>query len=130
MLYKEFVNIYNINISGMTLREICALVEGVPVSGESRLDDSVEFAFASDLMSDVLTLKRDHFLLLTGLANLQSIRTAEMSDAPYILLCRGKEVTQEMLDLAKEDDVLIIRSKFSMFRCAGILYGAGVKAVY
>ncbi|MDP3452118.1 MAG: hypothetical protein Q8R90_04110 [Bacteroidales bacterium] len=114
----------------MTLRDICALVEGVPVSGQSRLDDIVEFAFASDLMSDVLTIKRDQFLLITGLANLQSIRTAEMSDAPYILLCRGKEVTKEMLDLANEDDVLIIKSKFSMFRCAGILFGAGVKPVY
>ncbi len=114
----------------MTLREINTLLEGVVVSGEKRLDDSVEFAFASDLMSDVLTIKRDHFLLVTGLANIQSIRTAEMSDAPYIILCRNKEVTEEMLELAAENNILIIKSKFSMFRCAGLLYQAGIKPVY
>ncbi len=114
----------------MTLREINTLLEGTLVSGEKRIDDSVEFAFASDLMSDVLTIKRDHFLLLTGLANIQSIRTAEMSDAPYIVLCRNKEVTDEMLVLAVENNILIIKSKFSMFRCAGLLYKAGIKPVY
>lgn len=114
----------------MTLREINTLLEGTLVSGEKRIDDSVEFAFASDLMSDVLTIKRDHFLLLTGLANIQSIRTAEMSDAPYIVLCRNKEVTEEMLELAVENNILIIKSKFSMFRCAGLLYKAGIKPVY
>jgi predicted transcriptional regulator len=114
----------------MTLREINRLVDGTVVSGSERLEDSVEYAFASDLMSDVLTIKRENFLLITGLANVQSIRTAEMSDAPYILLCRNKEATEEMLELAGEGNILIIKSKFSMFRCAGILYKAGIKPVY
>lgn len=114
----------------MTLREINTLLEGTVVSGDKRLDDCVEYAFASDLMSDVLTIKRDHFLLVTGLANIQSIRTAEMSDAPYIVLCRNKEVTEEMLELAAENNILIIKSKFSMFRCAGLLFKAGIKPVY
>lgn len=114
----------------MTLREINSLLEGTVVCGEKRLDECIEFAFASDLMSDVLTIKKDHFLLLTGLANIQSIRTAEMSDAPYIILCRNKEVTDEMFELASENNILIIKSKFSMFRCAGLLYAAGVKPVY
>lgn len=114
----------------MTLREICELVEGTVVCGEKRLDDKVEYAFASDLMSDVLTIRKDHFLLLTGLANIQSIRTAEMSDVPYMLLCRNKEVTKDMEELADEGNILIIKSRFSMFKCAGLLYGAGLKPVY
>ncbi len=114
----------------MLIKDICSLVNGEVVCGESRLHDSVEFAFASDLMSDVLTIKRDHFLLITGLANIQSIRTAEMSDAPYILLCRGKQVSDEMLELAEEGNIVIIKSQYSMFRCAGLLFEAGLKPVY
>jgi predicted transcriptional regulator len=114
----------------MTLKEICNLVEGVVVCGEERLDDMVEYAFASDLMSDVLTIRKDHFLLITGLANIQSIRTAEMSDVPYLLLCRNKEVTPEMRELAEDDNILIIKSKYSLFKCAGLLYSAGLKPVY
>lgn len=114
----------------MLLSEICEIVNGTVVSGEKRLNQKVEYAFASDLMSDVLTLKVDHFILITGLANVQSVRTAEMSDAPYLLLCRGKEVSEDMLNLAVENNILIIKSPFSMFKCAGLLYGAGVKPVY
>lgn len=114
----------------MLIKDICSLVNGEVACGESRLHDSIEFAFASDLMSDVLTIKRDHFLLITGLANIQSIRTAEMSDAPYILLCRGKQVSDEMLELAEEGNIVIIKSQYSMFRCAGLLFEAGLKPVY
>ena len=114
----------------MLLSEVCSIVDGVVACGEHRLAESVNCAFASDLMSDVLTLKKDHFLLITGLANIQSVRTAEMSDAPYILLCRGKQVTPEMLDLALENNILIITSKHSLYKCSGLLYSAGLNPVY
>lgn len=114
----------------MLLSDICSLVEGKVLCGEHRLSESADCAFASDLMSDVLTVKKNNFLLITGLSNTQSVRTAEMCDAPYILLCRGKGVSEEMLELAKENDILLITSDFSMFKCSGLLYAAGVKAVY
>ncbi len=114
----------------MKIKDLCLLVDGTVICGESRLEDSVEYAFASDLMSDVLTLKLDNFLLITGLSNIQSIRTAEMSDAPYILLCRNKEVSQEMKELAEESHVLLITSPHTLFQCSGILYSAGLKPVY
>ncbi|MFA6335095.1 MAG: hypothetical protein WCX48_05990 [Bacteroidales bacterium] len=114
----------------MKIGDLCTLVDGMVICGESRIKESVEFAFASDLMSDVLTLKVNNFILITGLANVQSIRTAEMSDAPYILICRNKEVTQEMKELAEESRILIIRSPFTLFKCSGILYSAGLKPVY
>jgi hypothetical protein len=91
----------------------------------------VERIFASDLMSDVLTLKDyDNLMLLTGLCNLQSIRTCEMSDIQMILIVRGKEVTPEMLELAEDNEMIVVRTEFSMYKTAGILYGAGIPAVY
>lgn len=114
----------------MLLRELCSLVEGRVICGEARLDDSVEYAFASDLMSDVLTVKCDNFIIITGLSNIQSIRTAEMSDVAYILLVRGKQVNEEMLELAEENNILIMSTKYSLFRASGILYGAGLKPMY
>ena len=68
----------------MKLRDIAAAVQGEVICGADRLDENVDYAFASDLMSDVLTIKTDDFLLVTGLANVQSVRTAEMSDVEYI----------------------------------------------
>ncbi|MDD2584061.1 MAG: DRTGG domain-containing protein [Bacteroidales bacterium] len=114
----------------MLLSAICSIVEGTVICGDLRLNEEVTHAFSSDLMSDVLTLKRDNFLLITGLSNAQSIRTAEMSDAPYILLCRGKTVSKEMIELANENNIAIISSPFSMFKCSGLLYNAGLNPVY
>ena len=115
----------------MTLKEIKDLVQGESICGEDNLDQQIECVFASDLMSDVLTLKDvNNLLLLTGLSNLQSIRTCEMSDIAFLLIVRGKEVTEEMKELAEDNDMVVIRTSFSMYKTAGILYGAGLPAVY
>lgn len=114
----------------MKLRDIAAAVQGEVICGADRLDENVDYAFASDLMSDVLTIKTDDFLLVTGLANVQSVRTAEMSDVEYILFVRGKAVTEEMTALAEDNGMVVIRTDYSMFKTSGILYGAGLKPVY
>ena len=115
----------------MTLEEIKTLVQGEIICGEEDLNQQIECVFASDLMSDVLTLKDvNNLLLLTGLSNLQSIRTCEMSDISYLLIVRGKEVTEEMKELAEDNDMVVIRTEFSMYKTSGILYNAGLPAVY
>lgn len=114
----------------MTLREILKHIDGKVICGESHLDEEVEFAFASDLMSDVLTIKIDSFLLITGLANIQSVRAAEMSDVRYILYVRGKEISEEMSELAEDNDMVVLTTAYSMFKSSGILYGAGLKPIY
>lgn len=119
------------NILEMTIEEIKNLVNGEVICGSDYLDHKIDHVFASDLMSDVLTLKDiNNLLLLTGLSNLQSIRTCEMSDINYMLIVRGKEVTEEMQELAEENDMVIIRTHYSMYKTAGILYNAGLPAVY
>ena len=114
----------------MTLRDICNTINGEVVCGEELLGTNVEFAFSSDLMSDVLTVQCDKLILITGLANLQAIRTAEMSDIPCVLFVRNKPITEEMVELARECGIAILRSKNTLFFVAGELYNAGLKPVY
>lgn len=114
----------------MKLKDIIEIVDGQVVCGMDRLNDEVDIGFASDLMSDVLTLQTNNLLLLTGLANPQTIRTAEMSDIPYILLVRKKKATPEIIKLAQENNQVVIECPYSMFKAAGLLYKAGLKAVF
>jgi len=114
----------------MTIREISSLIQGEILCGEVCLDHVQLYAFASDLMSDVLTIKVDNFMLITGLANIQSIRTAEMSDVKCVLLVRGKEATTDMIELASESGMVLMRTPFSMFKTSGILFAAGLCPVY
>lgn len=114
----------------MVLKDLCGLINGSVICGAGRLDENVDYGFASDLMSDVLTLKTRDLILITGLANIQAVRTAEMSDVSYMVVCRGKKPTPDMVELAEDNDIVLIESPFSLFKCAGLLYAAGLKEVY
>jgi hypothetical protein len=114
----------------MTIREIIGLVDGKVFCCEERLNTSVEYAFASDLMSDVLTVEKDNMLLITGLANLQAIRTSEMSEITCIIFARDKKVGEDMIALARENRMTLIGSPHSLFHISGELYKAGIKSVF
>jgi hypothetical protein len=77
-----------------------------------------------------LTIDTDNLLLLTGLNNLQTIRTAEMAEVKCILLVRNKKPSEEMLTLAAKENITIITSEKSLFYVSGLLYSAGIKPVY
>lgn len=115
----------------MKIEEVLHLTEGRIVAGAPDTVQDVNRVFASDLMSDVLTLKNaDDLLLMTGLCNMQTIRTCEMAEIRVVLFVRGKKVTEEMIALAEENDMLLIETNFSLYRCSGILYGSGLQALY
>lgn len=113
----------------MTLREIAKLINGQVLLGEDRLDEEITQAFASDLMSDVLTLKSSP-LLLTGLCNVQTIRTCDMACIDHVIVVRNKKPNDEMLELAEENGMVLITSEFSLFKVCGILYAAGIMPLY
>lgn len=114
----------------MNTQEIASLVNGTLVTSGMNSEKSFTQAFASDLMSDVLTVDCNNLLLITGLLNIQTIRTAEMSEIGCILLVRNKKATPEMITLASESNICLIESPFSLFRASGLLYQAGINPVY
>ncbi|MBO4644884.1 MAG: hypothetical protein J5642_00020 [Bacteroidales bacterium] len=115
----------------MKIQQIISLIEGTIVEGETLSNKEVDCAFASDLMSDVLTLKTDKtVMLITGLCNMQTIRTCEMSDIKVIMFVRGKKVTEEMRELAEDNEMVLITTDFSLYRTSGLLFGAQLSGVY
>lgn len=114
----------------MKISDIITFTEArVATSGKAD-NINLDKAFSSDLMSDVLTLDEDNILLITGLANVQLIRTAEMADIRAILLARDKKATPEMIRLAEENEIILLESPFSIFRASGVLFSNGLKPVY
>lgn len=115
----------------MKIKEILSLISGTIVVGEASLDKEVDCAFASDLMSDVLTLRTDKsVLLITGLCNMQTIRTCEMSDIKVVVFVRGKQVTEEMKELAAENEMTLILTDFSLYSTSGMFFKAGIPSAY
>lgn len=114
----------------MKLSKVVELLDAIVVCGEAYLERDVRFGFASDLMSDVLTLNTDNMLLITGMSNMQTIRTAEMADIEQILVVRNKAVTSDMCKVAEENNVVILSCSRSMFRAVATLGEAGLMPIY
>jgi hypothetical protein len=114
----------------MKLKEIAAILNATISCGAERLEDEVEMGYSSDLMSDVLTLDTDNLVLITGLANVQAIRTAEMADIRAIVIVRNKKATPQMIDLAREIGMCLLESPYSLFKSSGLLFQAGLKPIY
>lgn len=114
----------------MTIREISETLNAKVLCGSDRLDEEKSLAFASDLMSDVLTLGDDNPVILTGLCNMQTIRTCEMGCLDVIILVRKKKATEEMIEQAEEEGMVVMECDYSMFKACGLLYEAGMRAIY
>ena len=103
MLVKEVIDLLN-------AREIY-------LANKDVYDKNYDKAFASDLMSDALALLKDEsdeILFITGLANVQSLRTAEVLDISIV-------------DMAKDLEINLFQTDATMFEACGKLYEAGMR---
>ena len=112
----------------MTIAKAAELLQAEVICGEERLGEEIISACGSDMMSDVLAFVKDHSLLLTGLVNTQVVRTAEMMDMRCIAFVRGKEPSDEIVELAKDSGIILMKTNYRMYTACGILYAAGLRA--
>jgi predicted transcriptional regulator len=110
----------------MILKEVQQLLEAEVLTGEEKLDMDIRTVFACDLMSDVLAYVEDKTLLLTGLCNPHTIRTAEMKDINAVVFVRGKNPDAETLRLAREIGIVVMRTDHILYVSCGILYSNGL----
>ena len=94
---------------------------------QDRLNVNVNMACGCDLMSDVLSFIKSKALLLTGLTTHQVIYTAENSEVDVVCFVRGKKPCREVINLAKEKNIILIATKHPLFESCGLLYKNGLK---
>ena len=102
----------------MTIADIQAILKAELVCGGERLD--------TDMMSDVLASVKDQSVLLTGLVNPQVVRTADMMDMVCVIFVRGKDPTPEMIELANDREIVLMKTPLRMFTACGLLYSSGL----
>ena len=111
----------------MKISEIKSILKADLICGEEYLENEVFTACGSDMMSDVLAYVKEQAVLLSGLVNPQVVRTAEMMDMKCIVFVRGKQPDADIIDLAKEREIVLLRTNFEMFTSCGLLYKNGLK---
>ena len=110
----------------MKISNIKELLDAELLCGEEYLDTEVYSACCSDMMSDVLAYVKDQGVLLTGLVNSQVIRTASMMDMVCVVFVRNKVPTEEMIELAKDCGIVVMRSSHRAYEACGVLYTGGL----
>lgn len=110
----------------MKIDDIKNLLDAEVLCCEENLDRSVFSACGCDLMSDVLAYVKDQAVLLTGLVNPQVVRTAEMMDMVCIVFVRSKSPSEEMLKLAEDNGIVIMKTDMRLYEACGILYSNGL----
>lgn len=110
----------------MTISQVKEILNARILQGEELLDKEVHSACGSDLMSDVLAFVKDQSVLLTGLLNLQVVRTAEMMDMKCIVFVRGKTPDETILSLAATRNIVVMTTEYRMYSACGRLYAAGL----
>ena len=111
----------------MKISEIKTILNADLICGEEFTSNEVYTACGSDMMSDVLAYVKEQAVLLSGLVNPQVVRTAEMMDMKCIVFVRGKQPDEDIVELAIERDIVLLRTEYGMFNACGLLYQNGLK---
>jgi predicted transcriptional regulator len=112
----------------MNLDNIIKLTKSKIITKSDNINDfNIEYAGASDLMSDFLAFSKENMFLITGLTSPQTITTAAVIGAKGIIFVRGKEINDNIIKIAKDLDITILKSNLSMYVACAILYNNGLK---
>ena len=114
----------------MRLATIQQVLKAKIIVGDDNLDAEVSAGAASDLMSDLLAgPTKSGVVVLSGLNNIQVIRTSVLSDVAALVLVRGKEPNEEMISHAGKHGLLVMSTPFSMYTACGRLFRQGLKGL-
>lgn len=111
----------------MKLAEVQKVLQSEIICGSEYFENEVVTACGADLMSDVLVFSKERTLLLTGLTNIQVIRTAEVGDLAAIVFVRGKRPGVEVIQMARLKGIPLMVTELSMYEACGLVYSSGVK---
>ena len=113
----------------MKIKEVQKILHAELAGDYDYKSREIKSCFAGDLISDFLTFTGENPLLLTGLTNVQVMRSADILDFVAICFVRGKIPQPETVALAKEKGIPLLVTRLLMYEACGKLYKAGLQAV-
>lgn len=111
----------------MKIKDIVSTLDTVVLTEPCGNEEEIEWACATDLMSEVLYYSKGNSVLITGLTKQQAIRTADIADIKVVVFTRGKEPDAQTLALAVEKRITLLITPHSMFTACGKLYSKGLR---
>lgn len=111
----------------MKVEEIRDILQCKVLTNDRDLSLELDTVLASDGMSEILAFHCPGALMITGLTNIQSVRTADVADVRAVVYLRGKIPNEKSIALAQEKKILLLATQLGMFDVCGILRESGMK---
>ncbi len=111
----------------MKLEEISVILQCRVLTPEMDMNMELNTVLASDGMSEILAFHKPGALMITGLTNIQSVRTADVADVKAIIYIRGKQPNEKTIEFARQKKLPVLTTALGMFEVCGLLYEKGMK---
>jgi len=110
----------------LKLAQIQKIIEAEVLLDAGKMGTEIELALSADLISDILLMRREQALLLTGMTHIQLIKSAEICDLAAVVYVRGKRPGPEVVALAAQKGIPLLSSRLTMYEASGLLFSAGL----
>lgn len=100
----------------MTLAEVVEKVGGTVVVDKPGAE--VRYAYASDLLSDVMGHCGDESVLITIQNHLNAIAVCTLDGIEIVVICHDRPIPDDMAEAAKREGVAIVTTPLSQFEAS------------
>jgi predicted transcriptional regulator len=108
------------------LKEIIKILNATTITSSVDRELNIKTACSADMMSAVLYYHTPDSLLITGLAQPQVIRTAEIAGIKTIMFILDKKPAENIISLAEKHNISLLSTPFCMYTASGKLFEAGL----
>ena len=81
-------------------------------------DAEIAAGYASDMLSDVMANAPDAAALITIQNHVNTIAVCTLAEIRAVLICHGREISDELLAVARREGVALIRTPLDQFHAA------------
>ena len=110
----------------MNVRDLVQLNNWKLINENEGLNKEVKGAFVGDLLSFVMGNGEPDNAWITIQSHLNVIAVAMLREFSCIIFVDGANVTQDMIDKANEENLILIKSDSSAYECAIKLYNSKI----
>lgn len=106
----------------MKLTELIESLGLEVLTAGTNLDAEVTTGYVSDLLSDVIANVEEGSVWITIQRHINILGVAKLKEVAAIIVPRGLQVENEVIEKAVQEDITILRSRENSFEISGRLY--------
>ena len=106
----------------MTVADLIKKIELTEYTGGAGLENPVTGGYSSDLLSDVMGRAEEGDIWITMQNHTNIIAIAALRDLPAIIIVNGSKPTQEMIDKAIQEGIVLLGTDKGTFETGAKIY--------